>query len=102
MKATIMSPDFVLRAIFSAAEMQPPPEPPVKMASCFVAHLQDVVENLQVHCAGEKIFADAFDDVGEGLAGVSRFHFFVVERADGVHADNFDVRIFFFQVATDA
>jgi hypothetical protein len=32
----------------------------------------------------------------------SAFYFFVVERADGIHADNLDVGIFFFQVAADA
>ena len=61
----------------------------------FVVDLKDVVENLQVHRAGEKIFADAFHDVGQGLAGFSGFHKFVVERADGIDADDFDVRDFF-------
>src|SRR5271170_2096121 len=68
----------------------------------FVADLVDVVENFQIHGAREKIFADAFDDIGEGFAGVAGFYFFVVERADGVHADYFDFGILFFQVAAYA
>src|SRR5208282_3686005 len=68
----------------------------------FVADLEDVVHNFQIHGAREKIFTDAFDYVGEGLAGFSSFHFFVVERANRVHADYFDVGILFLKVAADA
>ena len=112
-KATMKSPFFAALATFSAAEMQPPPEPPVKMPSCFARRraqtkhsssltCKDVVENLQIHGAGEEILADAFDDVGEGLADFSGLDLFVVERADRIHADNFDVGILFLEVASHA
>ncbi len=48
----------------------------------FVVYLKDVIENFEIHGARENIFADAFDDVGEGFADLSGFDEFVVERAD--------------------
>ncbi len=64
----------------------------------FVIHLVDVVQNFHVHRAGEKIFADAFDHVRDRFADLAGFEEFVVKRADGIDADDFDVGIFFFQV----
>ena len=68
----------------------------------FVVDLEDVVENFQIHGGGEEIFADAFDDVGEGLADFSGLDLFVVQRADGIHADDFDVGILFLEVTSHA
>ena len=67
-----------------------------------VVDLNHIVENLQVHRGGEKIFADAFDDVGLGLDRFAGFTKIVVERADRIDADNFDVGIFFLQIFSDA
>src|SRR5262249_23637127 len=62
-----------------------------------VVHLDHFVHDLQVHGTGEKVFADAFHDVGGGFSDGAIFHEFVVKRADGIHADDFDFWIFFFQ-----
>ena len=109
MKATIMSPDLQVFASFRAAEMQPPPEPPVKIASCFaeppgphetflVVHLINVVEDFHVHGAGKKIFADAFDHVGESFTGLAGFEFIVIEGADRIDAHDFYRGILFLQI----
>src|SRR6201984_3471872 len=68
----------------------------------FVIHLDNIVDDFQIHGAGEKIFANSFHNVGGGLAYFARLHEIVVERAYRIDADDFDVRIFFFQVAADA
>src|SRR6185437_3795748 len=67
-----------------------------------VGDLQNVVENFEIHRRGENIFADAFHDVGFRLADVSRREKFVIERADGVHADDFYGGIFFLGETADA
>ena len=64
----------------------------------FVIDLKDVVEDFQVHGGGEKILADAFDNVGLGLDRFSGFEKIVVERTNGIDADNFYGGIFFFQI----
>ena len=68
----------------------------------FIVHLNDVVENLHVHGGRKKILADAFDDVGSGLDGFAGLEEIVVERAEGIDADDFDGGIFFFQIFSDA
>src|SRR6266404_1676149 len=68
----------------------------------FVVDLDDVVADFQVHGGGEKIFADAFDDVGLGLHGFAALDEVVVKRAVGVDADDFDAGIFFLQIFADA
>src|SRR5258708_3192742 len=67
-----------------------------------VVDLNDVVDNLQVHGRREKVFADAFDDIGFGLDGFAALDKIVVERTVRIHADNFDVGIFLLQVFPDA
>src|SRR5229473_7547235 len=77
-------------------------ETPRDYEALFVIDLDDVVADFQVHGGGEKIFADAFDNVGLGLHGLATFHEIVVERAVGVDADDFDAGIFFIQIFSDA
>lgn len=62
-----------------------------------VGDLNDVVEDVEMHGGGENVFADAFDDVGHGLADFAGLDEFVVEGADGVDADDFYGGIFFFE-----
>src|SRR3989442_2797009 len=67
-----------------------------------VIDLKDVIQDFQIHGRGEKVFADAFDDVGFGLDGLSGFDEVVVKRAIGIDADDFHVRILLFQVFAGA
>src|SRR5258708_6532423 len=67
-----------------------------------IIDLDDVVQNFQIHGRGEEIFADAFHDVRLGLDGLPGLDELVVERTVGVHANNFDVGIFFLQVFSRA
>src|SRR6266705_5339199 len=55
-----------------------------------------------MHGGGENVFADALDDIGVGLTDFAGLHIFVIERADGVDADDFDLRIFFLEEFPDA
>ena len=68
----------------------------------FVVDLEHVVDNLQIHRGGKKIFADTFDDVGFRLHRFAALHEIVVERADGIDADNFDVGIVFLEIFAHA
>src|SRR5438445_6961925 len=68
----------------------------------FVVHLNNIVEDFQIHGRGKEILTDAFDNVGLGLDGCSGFDEIVVHRAIGIDADNFYVGIFFFQIFADA
>ena len=60
-----------------------------------VGDLQHVVEHLEIHGRRENILADAFDDVGARLADLAGLEEFVVERPDGIDADDLYVRDFF-------
>src|SRR6202521_5544481 len=68
----------------------------------FVVHLKDVVQDFQIHGRREEILADAFHNVGLGFDGLSGFDEIVVERAEGIHPDNFDAGISFLQVFSHA
>src|SRR5258708_4133746 len=68
----------------------------------FVVHLEDVVEDFQIHGRGEKILADAFDHVGLGFDGLAGLDEIVVERAVRIDSDNFYTGIFFLQVFSHA
>ncbi len=70
----------------------------------FVIHLDDVVENFQIHRRGEKIFADPFHNVCLRLNRCARFHEIVVQRTVGIDSNNLHRGILLFQVfscATD-
>src|SRR6266481_3640619 len=68
----------------------------------FVVHLQDIVQDFQIHGRREEILADAFHNVGLGFDGLPGLDEIVVERAEGIHPDNFDAGIFFLQVFSHA
>ncbi len=68
----------------------------------FVGDLQDVVEDFEIHRRGENIFADSFDDVGFRFADIAGLEKFVIERADGIDADDFDGGIFLLEETADA
>src|ERR1700731_1093183 len=64
----------------------------------FVVHLKDVVQDFQIHGGREEILADTFHNIRFGLDGLPGLDEIVVERAEGIHPDNFDAGIFFLQV----
>src|SRR5229473_1972840 len=68
----------------------------------FVVHLDDIVQDFQIHGCRKEILADAFHNVGLGLDGLSGLDEIVVERAEGIDADDFDAGIFFLQVFSHA
>ncbi len=97
----------------SAAETQPPPDPPVKMPSCLaetarpdeaflVGNLEDVVEDVEVHGAGENILTNSFDDVGERLADFAGLDVLKVKRAVRIDAYDLNVGILFLEISSDA
>ncbi len=55
-----------------------------------------------MHSRRKEILADALDDVSFGFDGLPGLDEVVVQRAVGIHGDNLHVRIFFFQIFSDA
>src|SRR5579863_888990 len=76
----------------------PEMHPPRYDEALFVSHLDDVVQNFEIHGGRKKILADAFNHVSLRLDGFAGLDEIVVERAEWIDTDNLDHGIFLFQV----
>src|SRR6266566_1258900 len=73
-----------------------------KNETFLVAHLDDVIQNFQIHGGWEEILADTFHNIRFGFDGLPALDEIVVQRAVGIDADDFDMGIFFLQVFSHA
>ena len=73
-------------------------QPPRHHKTLLVIHLDNVIENLQIHRRREKIFADALDHIGLRFNGGPGLHEVVIQGAVWIDANNLDRGIFFLQI----